>query len=157
MQTNQMNQNALKEFDSEATLMAKVSHHPNVLQFIGAVITSEKLCIVSKFCKRGSLDKLLQKEKMDWARKYQLARDAAAGLAFLHHEGIVHRDIAARNVLIGESYQGYISDLGLARLFENPNEVDEGNTTKSNVGPVRWMAPEAMREKKYSTATEGIS
>jgi serine/threonine protein kinase len=157
MQTASMNEQALKEFSHEATMMAKVSHHPNVLQFLGAVVSSDKLCIVTRFCKKGSLDSALRKEKMDWGLKYRIARDAAAGLAFLHHEGMVHRDIAARNILLGETYQAYISDLGLSRLFEHAEASAMGMQTKSNVGPVRWMAPEAMTQRIYSTATDAYS
>ena len=94
---------------------------------------------------------------MDWGLKFRIARDAAAGLAFMHHEGIVHRDIAARNILLGETYQAYIADLGMSRLFENPSDSEAGQQTKSTVGPVRWMAPEALMERRYSTATDAYS
>ncbi len=40
------------------------------------------------------------------AEKTRFARDAAAGIANLHEGGVVHRDIATRNCLLGADMQG---------------------------------------------------
>jgi serine/threonine protein kinase len=43
-------------------------------------------------------------------------------------EGIVHKDLAARNVLITETGRAKIADFGLAREYE------ESHTTEANIG-----------------------
>ena len=68
-----------------------------------------------------------------------MALDAARGLQHLHKHGIVHRDFAARNLLMTAQPRILkVSDFGLAR-----NEK-EGNSTFTQDGPVKWTAPEAL-------------
>ncbi len=89
----------------------------------------------------GSCDKLRHILSTDVA-KLRMLQQAASGLVAIHELGIVHRDIALRNVLLreGDAVHAMISDLGLSRSLEHKAQQDGGRTT-SQVGPVRWMAP----------------
>ncbi len=62
------------------------------------------------------------------------------GLQYLEANKIIHRDIAARNLLVEgqkDNWKVKVSDFGMARL------VDKGFYISSrNVKPVRWCAPE---------------
>src|SRR5690606_32972556 len=118
--------------------------------------TEARFGLVTTFCRNGALDEKLAKDGLPWPDKIAITRGAAAGMSFLHHMGIVHRDVAARNVLLGANNHPYISDFGMSRIVEE-KDVAEGDTTKSTVGPVRWMAPEALRERRYSAATDAYS
>jgi serine/threonine protein kinase len=103
----------------------------------------------------------------DWSR-LRIARDAAAGLAAIHAAGYAHRDVAARNVLLGahaaasdvagaafQDVQLYakVCDMGLAMrlgLAGDANvDVDAGATAAvvegEGYGAPAWMAPEALR------------
>lgn len=56
---------------------------------------------------------------MDWPTRYRIALGVARGLAYLHQgcdPRIIHGDISARNVLLDEDLQPFISDFGLAKL-----------------------------------------
>lgn len=64
---------------------------------------------------------------------------------------MVHRDLATRNVLVGEDYVMKIADFGLARdIYETDEYI------KETVGmlPVKWMAPESLFEKKYTVKSD---
>lgn len=81
--------------------MASLGRHPKLLDFIGVVTLSNKICLVTELCALGSLDRL--HTKFDLAQKdrfLRVAGDVAAGLAHLHTIPIVHRDIACRNLLM---------------------------------------------------------
>jgi serine/threonine protein kinase len=123
-------------------MMAKVSHHPNVVNFIGASFPPDGMAMVLGLCAGGSLLAALEKKKLDAAKKTQVLGEVASALSFLHSLGIVHRDIAARNVLLDGSGKAKLADLGLSRLLEDKQGEQ---TTASTIGPVRWMAPEAIR------------
>lgn len=72
----------------------------------------------------------------------------------LHSEGIVHRDIAARNVLIETTGGTFSSDAGAQVLFGS----DAPRTLAGeNIGPVRWMAPESIRATQYDPGATGGS
>lgn len=93
---------------------------------------------------------LRNKEIQDPRVKLILAVDIAAGVAYLHANGFIHRDIATRNVLIG--YDGAkVADFGFAKTLEDNQRYFK---TKSDKIPVRWTSPEAINYGKYSMASD---
>ena len=67
---------------------------------------------------------------------------------FLSELGIVHRDLACRNVLVGKNKVLKISDFGMAR--ENDIYV---NTTDGKL-PLRWMAIESIVDRVFTTKSD---
>lgn len=47
-------------FDREIAILASI-RHPNVVNFIGSCNTPPNVCLVTEFCARGSLDRLIHK------------------------------------------------------------------------------------------------
>jgi len=76
-----------------------------------------------------------------------MTKDAASGMVYLHQQGIVHRDLALRNLLVDQSGTKYIvkiSDFGMART------MDKGYyKTESKTMPVRWCSPEAIEKESF--------
>ena len=65
--------------------------------------------------------------------------------------GIIHRDLACRNVLVGDDKSLKVSDFGMSRLLP-PDEVYV--PTSHGPLPLRWMAIEALFYRKFSTKTD---
>ncbi|KAL6057412.1 Serine threonine tyrosine kinase 1 [Balamuthia mandrillaris] len=85
----------------------------------------------------------------------KLLMEAANGILFLHHHQIIHRDIAARNVLVqGPYYTALITDFGLSRVVA---QNCWGDVSKSGLGPVGHMAPEAITKQQYSEKSDAWS
>ena len=145
---------AVKEFEHEALMMAKVSHHPNVVNLIGVSTHGGSVSLVMGLCTGGSLLGALEAGRLDAAAKTRLLADTAGALAFLHTLGIVHRDVAARNVLLDSSGAARLADLGMSRALEQGVDSQQ---TGSNVGPIRWMAPESIERRQYSSATDSYA
>ena len=131
--------------------MGRLGNHKNVVTFIGAVTTGTQMMIVTKYYSRGSLEDYVynRKEGLTEELKEKIAIDISIGLHHLHLENVVHRDIACRNILLEEDWTAVVSDFGYSRFFEG-----EGGQTKSDVGPIPWMAPESINERTYSRATD---
>lgn len=74
------------------------------------------------------------KQGLDWTSRLQVAIDVVDGLRFLHSQGLVHRDVKLKNVLLDKENHGKITDLG----FCKPEAMMSG----SIVGTPIHMAPE---------------
>ncbi|XP_068134525.1 macrophage colony-stimulating factor 1 receptor isoform X2 [Hyperolius riggenbachi] len=75
----------------------------------------------------------------------------AQGMSFLAAKNCIHRDVAARNVLITHGRVAKICDFGLARDIENDNNyVVKGNARL----PVKWMAPESIFDCIYTVQSD---
>ncbi|KAJ6796256.1 putative serine/threonine-protein kinase [Iris pallida] len=132
-------------FRQEVSLM-KGLRHPNILLFMGAVTSPERLCIVTEFLPRGSLFRLLQRNtmKFDWRRRSHMALDIARGMNYLHHcnPPIIHRDLKSSNLLVDKNWTVKVGDFGLSRL-----KHDTYLATKTGKGTPQWMAPEVLRNE----------
>ncbi|KAL3508172.1 hypothetical protein ACH5RR_033554 [Cinchona calisaya] len=132
-------------FRQEVSLMKKL-RHPNILLFMGAVTSPERLCIVTEFLPRGSLFRLLQRKmaKLDWRRRIHMALDVARGMNYLHHcnPPIIHRDLKSSNLLVDKNWTVKVGDFGLSRL-----KRETYLTTKTGKGTPQWMAPEVLRNE----------
>ena len=134
--------------------MASLGNHPNIVPLIGACTTQEEhIYMVLKFCDKSSLHQYLL-EDYSKLTKDQLSIVlccSASAVAYLHSASIVHRDIAARNFLLSSPFSIYLADFGLSRLL--PSNQSAQNTQNS-LGPLRWMAPESLFHKTYSTKSD---
>lgn len=135
----------IHSFRQEVSLMKRL-RHPNVLLFMGAVTSPQRLCIVTEFLPRGSLFRLLQRNtsKLEWRRRVHMALDIARGMTYLHHcnPPIIHRDLKSSNLLVDKNWTVKVGDFGLSRL-----KHDTYLTTKTGKGTPQWMAPEVLRNE----------
>uniref|UniRef100_A0A669EIZ0 receptor protein-tyrosine kinase n=1 Tax=Oreochromis niloticus TaxID=8128 RepID=A0A669EIZ0_ORENI len=75
----------------------------------------------------------------------------AQGLDFLASKNCIHRDVAARNVLLTSRREAKICDFGLARdIMNDSNYVVKGNARL----PVKWMAPESIFDCVYTVQSD---
>ncbi|KAK3432935.1 hypothetical protein EUGRSUZ_D00450 [Eucalyptus grandis] len=92
----------INSFRQEASLMKRL-RHPNVLLFMGAVTSPQRLYIATECLPRGSLFRLLQRNtaKLDWRRRVHMALDVARGMNYLHHYNppIIRCDLKSSNLL----------------------------------------------------------
>jgi len=138
-----------KDFVREAELMTKLRPHDNVVRFVG-VTKPPNLCIVLEFVARGSLYDLLQSDDpLSGEVMLVILKGVCAGMAHLHEENVVHRDLAARNVLLDHNLVPKLGDFGMSRVLQT-----EKNQTKSDTGPLKWMAPESIKNREYSRKSD---
>jgi serine/threonine protein kinase len=76
------------------------------------------------------------------------------GVYHLHCERFIHRDIAARNVLLDDQWNAMVSDFSLSRIL-SPGMA--GHKTVSAFGPIKWMPPEALLQQHYSSKSDAYS
>ena len=69
-----------------------------------------------EWCDQGDLQDALDKGGLDHSRLWQWMLEISAGLAHLHGQGILHRDLKTENVLIDAHGRAKLADLGLAQV-----------------------------------------
>lgn len=65
-------------------------------------------------------------------------------MSYLEEKGIVHRDLAASNVLISKENIAKVSDFGLAKKIMD----DTRNGVRIRI---KWTAPEAIRDRVFNS------
>ncbi|XP_076296086.1 tyrosine-protein kinase hopscotch isoform X3 [Lasioglossum baleicum] len=141
----------IRDFEREIAIM-KTLKHPNVVEILG-VISEPEVCLVMEYVKHGSLQSYLQihKQELTHRRLLGFALDIATGMDYLGSMSIVHRDLAARNILVADKNKVKISDFGLAQVTGKNDyyilQTDRGL-------PIKWYAPESIRDGKFSTRSD---
>jgi serine/threonine protein kinase len=115
--------------------------HPNIVTCQALEQTATGRCLVMDYCEGGTLRSLMQEDvRLSLPQSLKLVADILAGLAHAHERGVVHCDIKPENILLNVIQTGWdarISDFGIARISQELNNQDFGNT-----GSPAYMAPE---------------
>uniref|UniRef100_A0A8R1DVD9 Tyrosine-protein kinase n=1 Tax=Caenorhabditis japonica TaxID=281687 RepID=A0A8R1DVD9_CAEJA len=138
---------ALMELMHEARLQLQLKHK-NVLAFRGVFLLKKPILLVSEFCELGSLKDHLQKSKVDVDEKLRFCVGSACGLEYIHFKGLIHRDLATRNILVSADKTPKIADFGLAKCGMSYT------MRRSTKIPIRYLAPETISSFLYSTKTD---
>jgi len=128
-----------QEFLKEATLMKQL-RHPKLVQFYAVCAKEEPIYIITELMKQGSLLEYLRGNgrSVELPQLIDMGAQVAAGMAYLEEKSYVHRNLAARNVLISDQLTCKVADYGLVVVDES--YVEENTGIKFIV---KWTAPEA--------------
>ncbi|KZS20047.1 Focal adhesion kinase [Daphnia magna] len=140
------------KFLEEAYIMQQFDH-PNIIRLIG-VCSQAPVWIVMELAKYGEMRAYLQKNQarleLDLATLVLFAYQLSTALSYLESKKFVHRDIAARNILVSADDCVKLADFGLSRW------VEESSYYKASKGvlPIKWMAPESINFRRFTTASD---
>ena len=130
--------------DQEIDTMQHLEH-PNIVQYLGCERKEYSISIFLEYISGGSVGGCYRKHgKFEEGLVSSLTRQILAGLAYLHTEGVLHRDLKADNILLDVDGTCKISDFGISKKTDN---VYGNDVTNSMQGSVFWMAPEVVRSQ----------
>ncbi|KAH0517180.1 Muscle, skeletal receptor tyrosine-protein kinase [Microtus ochrogaster] len=163
------------DFQREAALMAEFDN-PNIVKLLGVCAVGKPMCLLFEYMAYGDLNEFLRsmaphtvcslshsdlstKARMSspgppplsCAEQLCIARQVAAGMAYLSERKFVHRDLATRNCLVGENMVVKIADFGLSR---NIYSADYYKANENDAIPIRWMPPESIFYNRYTTESD---
>ncbi|KAF3902772.1 hypothetical protein AA313_de0204479 [Arthrobotrys entomopaga] len=120
--------------------------HANIVQYLGCERKEFSISIFLEYIPGGSVGSCLKKHgKFEEPVVRDLTRQMLDGLAYLHREGILHRDLKGDNILLDLDGTCKISDFGISKKTEDIYGNDASNNMQ---GSVFWMAPEVVNPKK---------
>lgn len=113
--------------------------------------------LVMEMVKGGALDVHLQKDSGQISKRKRLRYSigAAKGLEYLHRNDCLHRDVAARNCLVGDG-EVKLSDFGLSRELSNRAKNYTLKDMKQRL-PIRWLAPEVLSTGTFTKKSDVYS
>jgi hypothetical protein len=134
----------------EAAIMAQFNHE-RIVGLVGVVTVGVPMLVIMEFCEHGSLLAMLRESDTAIHVKFMLSADCAEGLAYLENLRFVHRDIAARNILLSSERRAKIGDFGMSREI---HDAEYYHATTGGAVAVRWAAPEALEQHKFSPQSD---
>ncbi|HMP61309.1 MAG TPA: serine/threonine-protein kinase, partial [Gemmatales bacterium] len=82
----------LERLKLEAVVAARL-RHPHIVQIYSFERQAGQALLVQEYVQGGSLQELLQRQKLTPTTAARLVRDLAQAVAFAHQQGVVHRDL----------------------------------------------------------------
>ncbi|CAL1529034.1 unnamed protein product [Lymnaea stagnalis] len=149
VQLGNMNAEVSKEvraLENELQLLRNFQHE-RIVQYYGCQQENKVLSIFMEYMPGGSvLDHMKTYGSLseNVARKYTW--QMLQGLAFLHKNVIVHRDIKAANVLRDTQGNIKLGDFGASKRLQT---ITSATGLKTAVGTPHWMAPEVINGEGY--------
>ncbi|CAF4706601.1 unnamed protein product [Rotaria sp. Silwood1] len=98
--------------------------------------------LIMEYMSKGSLTTVIEKEKISYITKLNIALNIASGMRKLHGRKMIHRDIRPDNILVNEDYTAKIGDLGIAFRIET-----KAQQMVTNTGCISYMPPEFYQHK----------
>lgn len=156
-----------EEFRQEAMLHFQLQHQ-NIVSLLGVVTKEQPMSMVFGSSSLGDLHEYLVmrspnsdigssdddktfKSTLEQADFLHILTQVAAGMEYLSSKQVVHKDLAARNILVFDKLGIKILNLGFSR---NVYSADYYSLMGAGSFPIRWMSPEAIMYRKFSTDSD---
>ncbi|KAK9537175.1 hypothetical protein VZT92_004811 [Zoarces viviparus] len=148
-------------FSNERSVYRLLLQHDNIARFLTAEERTAadgrpEFLILMEFYPHGCLSRYLSVHTVDWSTCCRMTHGVTSGLAFLHTElyrgdqykpAVAHRDVTSRNVLVRSDLSCVLADFDLSMNLTGSRPCrpgDDDTVAISEVGTVRYMAPEVL-------------
>lgn len=131
----------LAKLKQEVRLARRISH-PNVIRVHDLVEADGLRCLSMEFVPGMTLLQVLKQHgRLGLAPGLQVAKQLCRGLAAVHAEGIVHRDVKPQNIMVLPNGVVKLMDFGVS----SGRQVSSEGEARVVVGTPAYMSPEQCR------------
>jgi serine/threonine protein kinase len=140
-------------FDAEVRVLAGLGHH-GLVRVYDAGPHGDDAYVVLELIDGPPLSRAMEERgPIPPEEVARLGAEVADALAYIHANGVVHRDVTPANVLCDPSGRPRLVDFGIARLLDSPRIT----TTSLTVGTVSYMAPEQLHGSEVTPSADVYS
>src|SRR5271155_1563692 len=133
---------SLERFYREARAAAALDH-PNIVRAYDIDQDENLHFLVMEYVDGASLQEIVKKHgPMNMLFACHYIRQAAIGLQHAHEAGLIHRDIKPGNLLVDRTGTLKVLDMGLARFFNDEEDILTKKYDESVLGTADYLAPE---------------
>ncbi|XP_059610886.1 serine/threonine-protein kinase PAK mbt [Phlebotomus argentipes] len=119
-------------------------HHPNIVETYSSFLVDDELWVVMEYLEGGALTDIVTHSRMDEEQIATVCKQCLKALAYLHSQGVIHRDIKSDSILLASDGRVKLSDFGFCAQVSQ-----ELPKRKSLVGTPYWMSPEVISRLPY--------
>ena len=143
----------MERFEQECQFLSGI-RHPNIVQYLGVSRDPKSgLPVLLMELMDSNLTRFLElsEESFPFHIQVNLCHDIALALAYLHSNGIIHRDLSSNNMLlIGSGNRAKVTDFGMSKLT-----ITDANLRMTPMtmcpGTLAYMPPEALDDPPVYT------
>ncbi|KAL9183938.1 hypothetical protein ACHAXT_002024 [Thalassiosira profunda] len=134
------------ELRNEISILRSLDH-PNIVHIIEVFEWRKRIYMVIDLCENGDLYVL---DPYSEGEAKVIIRQLLRAVSYMHHRGIVHRDLKYENVMFSDRGSGRskleikLIDFGLSKKYRARGQLDMASMTDF-VGTIYTMAPEVIR------------
>jgi serine/threonine protein kinase len=131
----------LQRHEEEMRTLARLAHAGLVTVFdAGTDDETQRPYLVMQLVEGSTLAEQLRRGPLPAMRTAQIGASLADALAYVHQQGLVHRDVKPANVLIGTDARVHLADFGIARIVDSAHVTRTGDV----LGTPAYFAPEQV-------------
>ncbi|XP_054275589.1 discoidin domain-containing receptor tyrosine kinase B-like [Macrosteles quadrilineatus] len=124
----------------------------NVVRTIGVCTSENPPWVITEYT--GDLGDLVRVLRNNTSLKYEclmfIATQVASGMKYLESKNVVHKDLGARNCLVGRGYIVKVADVAMC----NPEyKEDYSEIGGRPLAPVRWLPWESILMDRYTCSS----
>lgn len=140
-------------FEAETRTLAGLNH-PGLVTVLDAGTEADTPYLVMELVPGTNLADCCTGQRLDPQYVADLGARLADALAYVHEQGVVHRDVKPGNVLLGEDGRVLLTDFGIAKLAGQSAPLTTAGITISTAA---YLAPEQVRRGDIGPATDVYS
>uniref|UniRef100_A0AAZ3RZF6 non-specific serine/threonine protein kinase n=1 Tax=Oncorhynchus tshawytscha TaxID=74940 RepID=A0AAZ3RZF6_ONCTS len=133
---------------NEVVIMRDYQHR-NVVEMFKSALVEEELWVIMEYIEGGALTNIVSETRLSEEQIATVCEAVLQALAYLHSQGVIHRDIKSDSILLTLDGRIKLSDFGFCAQISK--DIPK---RKSLVGTPYWMAPEVISKSPYSTEVD---
>lgn len=136
----------MKRFEKECKFLSEI-RHPNIVQCLGVSWDADsRLPALFMELLDESLTRMLERspQPLQFCVQVDICHDIALALAYLHSNGVIHRDLSSNNILVIAGRRAKVTDFGMVKLATSASP-----TQTAVPGTQVYMPPEALQDPPH--------
>ncbi|WP_104163206.1 protein kinase [Cryobacterium sp. N22] len=154
------NEKDIRRQEDEVNLLAGLSHHSLVTLLDAGVDRTDaarpRVYFVMELVTGADLKVQLEEGSLTARQIAHIGFDLAEGLQYIHHRGVVHRDVKPANILLvryshgGARHRAKLTDFGIALV----GAIERRDTDNVTTGTAAYLSPEQTRGQTLGSASD---